>query len=217
MLPVIPPQTPRLPDPGPEYNRGYMDVFLSSLRLYFNRLSGAMNVLFGPFGASSLETPYALIMSDQDQTSAGTTSANAVTYNQIVLARGIEVRNNSEIWFEQPGQYRVTVELQVSNRDNAVHEIDVWVRENGTDYPLSNLKHDVPARKDASTWGHVVVSFSGIFTVADPSVQHMSIAWWSNGALVFLEHYPAGTNPTRPETPSAVVTISAVSRLPTMP
>lgn len=217
MTPLIPPQPPRLPDPGQEYTRGYFDALLNVFRLYFNRLSNALNVLFGPLGASSLEAPYALLMNTVSQTNAGPTVANVVPYNQSVLARGVEVRSGNQIWFDMPGQYQVSVELQLSNRSNATQEVDVWVREDGTNYPFSNLKYDVPPRKSASVWGHTVVSFSGIFTVTDPETKYMSVVWHSGSTDIFLEAYPAAVSPTRPETPSAVVTVSMVSRLPTTP
>lgn len=217
MLPFNPPQPPRLPDPGQEYDRGYFNAFLSSLRLYFNRLSNALNVLFGPLGQASLEAPYAMLMSSADQTSAGTTQANAVTYNEVVFARGIEVRNNSEIWFEQAGQYLVTFSLQVTNRGNAAQVFEVWASYNGNNYPLSNTRFDIPARKSSTEWSHIVPSIAGIFTVNNPENDFLSIKWWADSTNVFLEHYAAQTTPDRPEIPSVILTVNGVSRLPTTP
>jgi hypothetical protein len=194
-----------------------MDALLNTFRLYFNRLANTLNVLFGPMGASSLETPYAMLMSDQDQMSAGVTAVNTVTYNQTVLARGIEVQNGSEIWFERAGQYLVTITLQATNRGNTPAMMDVWARSNGMDYPLSNARYDLQPRKSSTVWSHIVPSISGIFTVADPSSDFMSLKWWSDSADVFLEHYPAEINPARPEVASVVVNITCVSRLPSMP
>jgi hypothetical protein len=217
MLPFNPPQPPRLPDPSVDYNRGYFDSLLNVVRLYFNRLSNALNVLFGPMGAAYLEAPHAMLMSNQDQSSGGTTVANTLTYNQVVIARGIEVKNGSEIWFEQPGQYLVAFSLQVTNRDNADHKFEVWAAYNGSNYPLSNARFDIEQRKSSSEWNHVVPSISGIFTVNDPDSDYLSIKWWSDSTLVFLEHYAAGTNPTRPEIPSVIMTINCISRLPATP
>jgi len=209
-----PPPSPRLPDPGGQYETRYMEQLLNVLRLYFNRLSAALSVLFGPNGGAELQNPHAMLMSNQDQANAGTTVANFLTFNQPVITQGIEVRNTNEIWFEKAGEYLVTFTLQVTNRDNAAHVFEVWAGFNGQNYPLSNTRFDIPARKSADVWSHVVPAITGIFTVSDPSTEYLTIKWWSDSTLVFLEHYAAGTNPTRPEIPSVILTINFVSRLP---
>lgn len=214
MLPINFPPPPRLPDAGETYTRNYFDGLINVLRLYFNRVSNAFSVLFGPLGGATLESPHALLMSNQDQANAGVTSENLIQFDQVIFARGVEVRNDSEIWFEQPGQYLVCFSLQVTNRDNSAHTFEVWAKQNGDAYPLSNTRYDVPVRKSATEWAHVVPSIAGIFTVADPDVDHLSIAWWSDGTGVFLEHYAGATSPTRPDTPSVILTVSTVSRLP---
>jgi hypothetical protein len=153
-------------------------------------------------------------MSSVDQPSAGITSANFVTYNQTVLGNGIVVRNNHEIWFSDAGQFLVTLRLNFANRGNAAQTIDVWAREDGDNYPLSGTRVDIPARKSTEVWAHAAVVKTGIFTVSNPETNYLTIAWWSDGAGVLLEHYADGTSPTRPAIPSAIVTISSVSRLP---
>jgi hypothetical protein len=59
-----------------------------------------------------------------------------------------------------------------------------------------------------------VPSVTGIFTVSDPTNDYLTIKWWASSTDVFLEHYPAGTSPTRPEISSVIMTINFVSRLP---
>ena len=211
---IDPPAVPRLPDPESVHRQGYFAQLLNVLRLYFNRLSGVLFALFGTNGGAELQNPHAMLMSNQDQASGGTTVANLLSYNQPVITQGIEVRNTNEIWFERPGQYLVTFTLQVTNRDNAAHTFEVWAGFNGSNYPLSNTRFDIPARKSADVWSHIVPAVTGIFTVSDPTNDYLTIKWWSDSTLVFLEHYAAGTNPTRPEIPSVIMTINFVSRLP---
>lgn len=205
---------PALPYAVPAYTPTYIDQLLKVLRLYFNRVSEVLNALTGANGGVFLQNPHALLMSDQDQTSGGTTAANTVTYNTPVIEQSVEVRNGGEIWFKSTGQYLVTFSLQVSNRDNAEHLFEVWAAYNGTNYPLSNTRFDIPARKNVTQWGHATPAVSGIFTVTDPAADYLSIKWWSDSTLVFLEHYPEGTSPTRPAIPSVILTVNFVSRLP---
>lgn len=155
--------------------------------------------------------PYGMLMSDQDQASLGITSENLVTYNLPVLTSGLTVQDSTKIKFSCSGQYLVTFTLMFTNRENAAREIEVWAKNNGTNYPLSNKRFDIAARKNISEWSHTVASINGIFTVANPVTEFLEIAWWSDGPDVFIEHYPARTSPTRPAVPSVILTANLVS------
>ena len=208
------PQPPRLPDATNDYDARYMSGLLNVLRLYFNRVYNVLATLVGVNGGAELQNPHALLMSNQDQTNPSITGANIITYNQPVITQGVEVRNGGEIWFEKTGQYLVTFSLQVTNRGNAEQEFEVWAGYNGDNYPLSNTRFDIPARKSGSVWAHIVPAISGIFTVTNPDTEYLTIKWWASSTDVFLEYYPAGTSPTRPEIPSVILTVNFVSRLP---
>lgn len=208
------PQPPRLPDHPPQYSSGIMTTVNNVLRLYFNRLSGILNTLFGPDGGVYIQNPHALLMSNQDQANAGITVSNQLSFNQPIITQGIRVEDTNEIYFDQPGQYLVNFRLQVSNRSNEVQEFEVWAGYDGADYPLSNSRFDVPARKNSVLFGHANPSISGIFTVGNPDTEYLTIKWFATSTDVFLEHYAAGVSPTRPEIPSVIMTINFVSRLP---
>lgn len=207
-------QPPALPQATEDYNRPYQDQLNNVQRLFYNRLTQSYNNLVGVNGGANLQMPHAMLMSDQDQANAGVTVANTLTYNQPVIQQGIEVRNGGEIWFDEPGQYLVTFTLQVSNRGSASQLFEVWAAYDGSNYPLSNTRFDIPARKSLSDWSHIVPAITGIFTVEDPTNDYLSIKWWSDSTDVFLEHYPVGTSPTRPAIPSVILTVNFVSRLP---
>jgi hypothetical protein len=205
---------PRLPSAPQEYVPQFHDQHSDVLRLYFNQLNNAVATVIGRNGAAYLQAPHAMLMSDQDQANASITAANILTYNQPVIQQGIEVRNSDEIWFEQAGQYLVTFTMQVSNRSNATQEFEVWAGYNGSNYPLSNTRFDIPARKSSVVWAHIVPAITGIFTVANPSTEYLTIKWWASSTDVFLEHYPVNTSPTRPAIPSVIMTVNCISRLP---
>jgi hypothetical protein len=227
-------RAPALPLPPGQYSAQQQSELVRSLRLYFNLIDSltpqqaqsyrADNFFGGTFTGSGfqggtlsgfgrgLEVPYAMLMSDQDQTTGGTTSENLVTYNRIIFSDGINVENNSRITFAYPGQYLVTVSLQVTNTQNQIKEFELWAKNSGVNYPLSNTRFDVPASKGMASAGHLVAAVAGIFTVTNG--EYLEMAWWSDGANVKLEHYAAGTNPTRPEIPSVILTVNFISALP---
>jgi len=227
-------RAPALPLPPPQYDVRQQNELNRALRLYFNRLDSlspneaqsyrANQFIGGTFSGTGitgttitgfgrgLELPYAMLMSDADQTNAGATSENLLTYNQVVLNSGVQVLNNSQIHFTYPGQYLITFTLQVTNNDNQIREFEVWAKNSGTNYPLSNTRFDVPAKKGSGNLGHVVPAITGIFTVNQN--EYLEIAWWGETTDVYLQNYPAGTSPTRPEIPSVILTVSWVSALP---
>ena len=227
-------RAPALPLPSPQYDVRQQNELNRALRLYFNRLdslspneaqsysanqfiggtfvgTGITGTRITGFG-NGIEFPYAMLMSDADQTNAGITSENLLTYNQVVLSSGVRVLNNSQIHFAYPGQYLVTFTLQVTNRGNTAAEFEVWAKNSGTNYPLSNTRFDVPVRKSSTIWSHIVPAITGIFTVNQN--EYLEIAWWSDSIDVYLENYAAGTSPTRPAIPSVILTISWVAALP---
>ena len=227
-------RAPALPLPKQTYDFGQMNELVRALRIYFNQLdsltpnqaqSYRADAFFGGeftgtkveggtlagFGRG-LEVPYAMLMSDQDQASAGVTSENIVTLNRVIFSDGIDVEDNSKIVFSYPGQYLVTARFQFANRGNSPQEFEIWAKNSGVNYPLSNTRFDIPARKSGSIWSHVTANISGIFTVTNG--EYLEFAWWSDGADMYIESYAAGTSPTRPEIASVIVTITFVSALP---
>lgn len=206
-------QPPALPHATPVYDRPYQDQLNNIHRLFYNRLTNTVNAVVGVNGAVNLQAPYAMLMSNVDQLNAGITSENLVTYDTPIFQQAIEVRSGSQIWFEYPGQYLVTFGLMFTNRGNSEQIIEVWAKNSAANYPLSNTRYDIPERKSASVWSHIKATVTGIFTVDDPDNDYLAIAWWSDGADVFLEHYAAGTNPARPAIPSVILTVNFVSRL----
>lgn len=155
--------------------------------------------------------PHAMLLSNVDQASAGITSENIMTFDTVALSNGMRVVDNSKIYAPCSGNYLVTFSLQVSNRSNSVAEFEVWFKETGVNVPSSNTRFDVPARKSVGVNAHVVPTVTGIFTITDPSVDYLQLAWWSDNIDVYLEHYASGANPTRPAIPSVILTINFVS------
>jgi len=160
---------------------------------------------------SGTSAPFAMLMSNVDQTSAGITSENLISFDIVPVSNGIYIENNTRIKVPAAGHYFVSFSIQVSNRGNTAAEFEVWAKDTGTNFPLSNTRFDIPARKSGSIWSHIVPAVSGVFSVSNPATDYLEIAWWSNSADVFLEHYGVGTNPARPEIPSIILAMAFVS------
>ena len=171
---------------------------------------GSAGGIRGFQNSNGIILPQAMMISDQDQTNASITGENLLTFAPA-FSNGISVESGSRIKVPCAGQYLVTFTLQVTNRSNTAAEFEVWAKDTGVNYPLSNTRFDVPARKTASIWSHIVPAITGIFTVDDPTNDYLEVAWWSDNLGIYLEHYAAGTSPTRPAIPSVILTINFVS------
>jgi hypothetical protein len=82
-----------------------------------------------------IEAPYAMLMSNEDQSSAGITSENLISYNTPIFQYGIRVENNTRIKFDYAGQYLVVVNCQFTNRSNTAAEFELWAKDQGVNYP----------------------------------------------------------------------------------
>ena len=161
--------------------------------------------------SNGISLPYGMFMSTATQTNPDATAENILTFNQTNFSNGLEVVDNSKIYVPCAGQYLVTMTLQVTNGENDVRQFEIWAKDTGTNYPYSRRRYDLPARKNVSTPGHRVATLSGIFTVNDPANDYLQMAWWGETTNVYLQAYAAETTPTRPEIPSAILTINFIS------
>jgi len=225
----------RLPNASAQYDAGQFNQLIRSLEQIVLQLNNTYGSIFDQnqaaaaswFGkgvgsgfaggirgaqvSSGIALPYALLISETDQTNASITGENLLTYTSVSPTNGISVTNNSRIKVPCAGNYLVTFTLQVTNHDNTAAEFEVWVKDTGTNISLSNTRFDIPARKSSSIWSHIVPAITGIFTVDDPANDYLEIAWWSDNLDVYIEHYAAGISPTRPAIPSVILTINLVS------
>lgn len=157
--------------------------------------------------------PHAMLTSSLDQSNASITGENLLTYDTVAVSNGVRVENNSKIYVPCAGHYLITFTLQVTNQGNTAAEFEVWAKDTGVNFSLSNTRFDIPSRKSSTIWSHVVPAITGIFTVNDPSTNYLQIAWWSDSLDVYLEHYAAGVSPTRPAIPSVILTINFISAM----
>ncbi len=226
----------RLPNASAQYNPQQFDQLVRSLeqivlqlnntytsttdqnnaaaQAWFSNAAGAGGFAGGIRGfqlANGISLPHAMLMSTSDQQNASITGENLLTYDSVVLSNGITLESNSRIRVPCAGNYLVTFRLQLSNRGNAPQIFEVWAKDTGVNYPDSNTRFDIPARKSEGVYSHVVPTVTGIFTVNDPANDYLEIAWWADSLDVFIEHYGTNTSPTRPAISSVILTINFIS------
>lgn len=130
-----------------------------------------------------------------------------ITFDTTAFSQNISLVSSSQITFAKAGQYLLSFDFQVQNANNQIQSIDFWVKLNGTNYPLSNVKYDITESHGGNP-GRVVASFSlpGIASAND----YIQIACAPSNSEVSLIALGAQTSPARPSTPSGVVTIHQI-------
>jgi hypothetical protein len=177
--------------------------------LYDARISEESLILFIPYSAAAIAdaVPYGAFQDSTDQTAASTTAAYAITLNTTDYAVGVALVSSSQITVRSAGVYNIQFSFQFANANVAIQDVDVWFRKNGTDVTGSNSKFSVP-NSHGGTNGHLIAALNYYLQMA--AGDYVQLMWATTSTDVTLEQLPAQTSPTRPTTPSAIVTINKI-------
>ena len=210
-------ETPSLPSLGypPEvYDRRNLNENNGALNIFSRKLTSVLGSLFGPRGGKFMNNPHGAFQDSTDQTAANTTTAYAVTFNTTDFSNGVTIASNSRITVADSGIWNLQFSIQFTNTTNASQDVDVWFRVNGTNVANSNSRFGFAPRKGAGDPYHTIAALN--YFVSLNATDYVEIMWRPTDIGVQIEQYAAGTSPTRPAVPSAIVTMSFVSNLPTI-
>ena len=208
---ITTPAQPNLGNPGEVYDRLFFSQTLSNIGNYAKRITNALGALFGPRGGKYLNVPYGAFQDSTDQVAANTTTAYAITFDTTDFSNGVTLSNSSRLNVSQSGIYNVQFSIQFTNTTNASQDVDVWFRKNGTNIDKSNSRFGFAPRKGVGDPFHTIAAMN--FFVSMNANDYVEIMWRTTDVGVSIEQYAAGTSPTRPSVPSAIVTLSFVSNL----
>ena len=207
------PAPPNLGSPSQAYDSRYFFQSNGSLNVYFVKLRNIFGTLFGPRGGKFVNNPYGAFQDSTDQTAANTTTAYAITFDTTDYSNGITLSDSSRLNVAQAGIYNLQFSIQFTNTTNASQDVDVWFRKNGTDIAKSNSRFGFAPRKGAGDPFHTIAALN--FFVSLAANDYLQIMWRTTDVGVSIEHYVAGSSPTRPAVPSVIATLSFVSNLST--
>lgn len=175
--------------------------------IYDERIGGDSKIIVIPYSAAAFtdSTPYGAFQDSTDQTAASTTAAYAVTFNTTDYSHGISVVSNSRLTANSYGIYNVQFSIQFANTDTQIQDVDIWFRKNGTDIANSNSRFSIP-NSHGGVDGHLIAAMN--FWVELAANDYTEIMWRTTSTQVSIQQIPAQTSPTRPATPSAIVTVS---------
>lgn len=178
--------------------------------LYDPNISPESIILILPASSAAFtdSTPYGAFQDSTDQAAASTTAAYAVTFNTTDFSNGVSVASNSRITVKSYGIYNVQFSIQYASTDTQIQDVDIWFSKNGTNIAGSNSRYSIP-NSHGGTDGHLIAALN--FWVELNANDYVEIYWRTTSTNVRIEQIPAQTTPTRPSTPSAIVTVNFVS------
>jgi hypothetical protein len=207
-----PSQQPRLPAAPVEYDRNYIDSLTGILRQYFNQIDNLTQSLLTSSGGRFVRNICGSFYDTTTQ-SATANTATLMTINSTDTpnTNGVSIVSGSRITATYPGVYNLQFSVQLQNTDNAIQDVNIWLRQNGTDLVGSTGLISIPARKSASAGEEAHGIFGWNYFVTMAASDYIQLYWSTTNAAVTIKYYAAGTSPTRPSTSSVVATMTFVS------
>ena len=210
-------ETPSLSPLGypPEvYERRNLNENNGALNNFSRKLTAVLGSLFGPRGGKFMNNPHGAFQDSTNQTAANTTTAYAVTFDTTDISNGVTIASGSQITVADSGIWNLQFSIQFTNTTNTAQDVDIWFRVNGTNVANSNSRFGFAPRKSLGDPYHTIAAMN--YFVSLNATDYVEIMWRPTDIGVEIEQYAVGTSPTRPAVPSAIVTMSFVSNLPTI-
>ena len=123
------------------------------------------------------------------------------------ISRGVVMVSNSQITVARTATYNIAFSAQFENSSNDERTISLWLRKQGSNVANSNTMLTIP-KKHAGGNAYVVGAWN--FFVDLEAGQQAQIMWSVNGAGVSVYYAGTQTTPTRPATPSVIITVNEV-------
>jgi hypothetical protein len=216
-----PPKAPNLLIAPIVYDQRYVDQLNNALRLYFNQIDNGLSSLLSGTGGSSLSLPFIAASDTTDQITADANTPTVVEWNNLEAGSGFTLNSPGSATALVSGVYKITYSLQFVNTDNAIHNAAVWLKVNNVDVPRSTTVFTLQARKSAGVYNFLCGYSEVVFSLE--AGDELELYWAADAAYrvspardgIYIEAIAAQTSPyARPAVPSAIGSITFVSRLP---
>jgi hypothetical protein len=144
--------------------------------------------------------------SNIDQTNAGATSVNFMTVNNSDPSNnGVQIgATSSQIKVLNAGVYNIQFSAQFDKSDGGKDNVEVWFAKNGSNIPDSNSLFSLEGNNDK-----LIAALN--FMLPLNANDYIQIAWHSTDLNMFLHHDVSASSPTRPATPSVIITVQQVT------
>ena len=220
-VPLRPSQAPNLLIAPTEYQQRYLDQLTNALRLYFNQIDNGLSSLFSNTGGAGLSLPHIAASDSTDQITADANTPTVIKWDTLESGNGFTLNSPGSATALVSGIYKITYSLQFVNTDNDIHNAAVWLKVNNIDVPRSTTVFTLQARKSGGVYNFLCGYSEVVFSLE--AGDELELYWAADAAFrvspardgIYIEALAAQTSPyARPAVPSAIGSITFVSRLP---
>jgi hypothetical protein len=158
------------------------------------------------WGSNTTPTPtgyYAMYQDNLTQTIAVINTGYPIKFRTLDISNGVTVVSDSRITFSNTGVYNLQFSVQLENSDNQEHDVTIWLRKNGVDFPGSSGFVAVVA-KHGGINGHVLPSWNYLLDVVGG--EYYELVWSATSTQITMPFIAAGNPP--PSTASAIFTVT---------
>lgn len=182
----------------------------SNSTFLYDDVSGDIVGVRDPDGSEFLwaRAPRLGVFFDTTDQSDGVGGVTPMTFNTNPISRGVTVVDGSKIRVDRAGIYNWHLSVQIQNADSQDHSFDLWGVKNGETIPFSNFSYSVPS-SHGGVPGRLVPSQN--FWLELNAGDYVQIMWSSDSAQVSIQYTPVQTSPTRPATPSLLLTVQEIA------
>ena len=140
------------------------------------------------------------------QTASLNTAAYPMIFNTTEIADGVSIANNSRITVANTGIYNVQFSAQFYKSSGNATNVHIWLRYTGSNVPRTAgiVEINGSQAKNIAAWNYVLP------IVANDYVELMWRTEDAGASGAVLLYETSGSSPTRPETPSVIVTVQQV-------
>lgn len=143
---------------------------------------------------------YGVFSDTTDQTFAANT-ATAITFNTTEENSGVTIGSpTSRIVVDEGGLYNIQFSAQLVHTAGGIENISIWLRKNGTDVVRTNTEVAIQGNDT-----ELVAAWNLMLTLA--ANDYIELMLSATDSDIRLEYIAAQTAPTRPVTPSIILTI----------
>jgi hypothetical protein len=153
-------------------------------------------------GTAGISVPYLMQSDNTDQAIANIANTQVITFDTNVHASDITRTSTSRFTIIDAGVYLISFSGVTSGVINEA--IEVWLRVDGVDVADSNTRYTF---KSNGANAVIAVTFIQEFTAG----QYFEFWTWGSATSSKWEYTAAGTSPTRPATPSIIMTCNWLS------
>jgi len=149
---------------------------------------------------------YGSFTSSVTQTNPVANVARAFSADTTEINNGVILSANTRFVVQNAGVYNIQFSAQLQQLNNTDSAISIWFRKSGTNIPRSNTEISIDKNQGGSS--KLVAAWNFVENFA--ANEYVEIMWSSPDTGMEILWQNTQTGPTRPSTPSLIVTVTQV-------